>query len=141
MNSTNELAKAEHASKARAFLMAAAGMIMAINGLPGFEPPAEAPFGWRSVAWIVLVAFWLLILATGGWLRLDRQTRMLMNDERSLQNRAAAHRSGFWTAMIAGMALYLVSLWMPIAPREALRMLTAAALAVALLHYAWLEWR
>ena len=66
----------------------------------------------RHVMWAVTIVFWLLILATGGWLKLSRDVRSLMNDEVALAHRGAALQTGFWTAMLLAMAIYFASLAM-----------------------------
>jgi hypothetical protein len=140
MTNSERIATAERATRVRAGFMAAAGLIIALVGFQPIEA-SDAGFGSGDVGWLALVALWLLVLATGGWLRLDRATRALLNDELAQANRASALRSGFFAAMLAGMILYLLSWWLPVSVREVIRMVTAAGIGIALLHYAWREWR
>ena len=120
--------------------MAVMAVVLLILGLLGWQDDAS---GMRPLLrhglWAVTIAFWLLILATGGWLKLSRDVRRLMNDEVALAHRSAALQAGFWTAMLLALGLYFASLEWTISLREGLRVLTDVTIAVALIRYAWLE--
>jgi hypothetical protein len=138
----NDIEAAERHARTRALIMAVMAVVLLILGLLGWEDQASSmspPL--RHAMWAVTIAFWLLILATGGWLKLSRDVRRLMNDEGALANRAAALQAGFWTAMLVALALYFASLAWAISLREGLRILTDVTIAAALLRYAWLELR
>jgi hypothetical protein len=64
-----------------------------------------------------------------------------MNDEVALANRSAALQTGFWVAMILGLALYFASFRWDISLREGLRVLLDLSIAAALLYYSRLELR
>jgi hypothetical protein len=91
--------------------------------------------------WALTIVLWLVILATGGWLRLSRNVRSVMNDEVALAHRSAALQTGFWTAMAIAMALYFAGPSWHLSLREGLRILTDVTIAAALIRYAWLELR
>jgi UDP-N-acetylmuramyl pentapeptide phosphotransferase/UDP-N-acetylglucosamine-1-phosphate transferase len=133
---------AERHARTRSLIMAVMAVVLLILGLLGWEDDAS---GMRPLLrhgfWAVTIAFWLLILATGGWLKLSRDVRRLMNDEVALAHRSAALQAGFWTAMLLALALYFASLAWTISLREGLRILTDVTIAVALIRYAWLELR
>jgi hypothetical protein len=95
----------------------------------------------RHAAWALMIAFWLIILATGGWLRLSRSVRSVINDEVSLANRSKALQTGFWTAMLLVLAFYFASLQWTFSVREGLRVIADGSIAAALIRYAWLELR
>lgn len=139
---TYEMQKAEYASRVRARIMAVMAAVLLIIGFLGFGDEASSmdPV-LRHASWGVMIFFWLIILATGGWLRLDKRIRSVMNDEGSLANRSKALQAGFWVAMALGLALYFASFEWQLSVREGLRMLIDVAIAAALLRYAWLEMR
>jgi hypothetical protein len=131
---------AERHARTRSLIMAVMAVVLLILGLLGWRDDASSmDAALRHGMWAVTIAFWLLILATGGWLKLSRDVRSLMNDEVALAHRGAALQAGFWTAMLLALALYFASLAWPISLREGLRILTDVTIAVALIRYAWLE--
>ena len=137
----NEIQQAERYSRTRAALMAAMAAILAVNAFVGFRETETMGPVIRHGLWALMIALWLIILATGGWLQLSRNVRRLMNDEVALANRSRALQAGFWTAMIGGIALYFASLEWELGLREGLRILLNGTIAVALLRYARLELR
>jgi len=95
---------------------------------------------WNLVlpAWTLLL---LLLIATGGGLRLSRDLRRVLNDEMSTAHRFEGQRWGFWAAMCAAMLLYFASLVTPIALRLSLHAILTSGIGAALGRYAWLERR
>ena len=136
----HDIELAERHGRTRALIMAVMAAVLLILGLLGWRDDASsmAP-ALRHGFWAVTILFWLLILATGGWLQLSRDVRSLMNDEGALAHRSAALQAGFWTAMLLALGLYFASLQWTISLRDGLRVLTDVTIAVALLRYAWLE--
>lgn len=138
----SDIALAERTARTRALIMAVMAVVLLILGLFGFRDEASSMTpALRHAMWAVTIAFWLVILATGGWLRLSRNVRRVLNDEVALANRSKALAAGFWVAMAMGLLLYFASLTWPISLREGLRILTDVTIAAALLRYAWLELR
>jgi len=138
----SDIELAERQARARALIMAVMAVVLLILGLLGWEDAASSMTPMlRHGAWAATILFWLLILATGGWLRLSRNVRSVMNDEVSLANRSLALQTGFWTAMLLAVALYFASLEWALSLREGMRILTDVAIAAALIRYAWLELR
>jgi hypothetical protein len=138
----SDIEQAERHSRSRALIMAVMAVVLLPLGLFGFgdEASSMAPM-LRHAMWGITILFWLLILATGGWLQLSRSVRSVMNDEGALAHRGAALQTGFWTAMILALAIYFASLQWAVSLREGLRILTDLTIAAALLRYAWLELR
>jgi hypothetical protein len=138
----SDIEKAERVSRTRSLIMAIAAIVLLIQAVLGVgdESTSMTP-ALRHAIWGVMILFWLIILATGGWLRLRRSVRDLVNDEVALANRSAALRTGFWTAMALALFLYFASLVWPIQLRDGLRILADLAIAAALIRYAWLELR
>jgi hypothetical protein len=138
----SDIALAERHARTRALIMAVMAMVLLILGLLGWRDEASSMSPMlRHSFWAVTILFWLLILATGGWLRLSGDVRRLMNDEVALAHRASALQTGFWTAMLLALAIYFASLQWAISLREGLRILTDVTIAAALIRYAWLETR
>lgn len=131
--------KAERASSVRAGLMAVGALILALNvwlqwgGSDPLRPDS------RSALWILLVALWTVVLATGGGLALGRRMRALLNDELSQRNRARAIAAGFYAMLAAALGLYVVAWNSQIASGDSVRLITAAGLSTALFVYSWLE--
>ncbi len=133
--------RAERASSLRAGLMAAGALILAIVAWLDWgrsEPPGPDS---RSAMWILLVATWTAVLATGGGLALGRRMRALINDELSLRNRTRATAAGFYAMLAAALGLYVAAWEIDVADGDALRLITAAGLSTALFVYSWLERR
>lgn len=131
---------AERASRGRAILMAIAAVVLLINMAIQWGNPHYAEPGVRGGSWILVIALWMFILANGGGLRLGGRMRELLNDELSLRNRARALAAGFYLMLASGIAVYVATWRIEIATADALKLVTAAGLATALLVYAWLEW-
>ena len=137
----SDIALAERHARTRATIMAVMAVVLLILGLLGWRDDASSMSPMlRHAMWAITIVFWLLILATGGWLKLSRDVRRLMNDEVALAHRSAALQTGFWTAMLLALALYFASVQWAISLREGLRILTAAV-AGALLMFGMLERR
>jgi len=133
--------QADRNSRNRGMLMAIAAIVqLALALFSALDPVGTTNFG-RGIVWAVLILLWLILLATGGGVLLNRQVRAMMNDEVSLLNRRRAIETGFWAAMAAAIGLYFASYAWPIPPRGALAILTELAIAAALIRYAWLELR
>jgi hypothetical protein len=131
--------KAERASSLRAGLMAVGAAILAINAWLLWGNSDSLRPGTGSALWLLMVAVWTAVLATGGGLALGRRMRALINDELSLRNRARAVAAGFYVMLAAGLGLYVAAWYVPIPGGDAIRLITAAGLATALFVYSWLE--
>jgi hypothetical protein len=138
----SDIETAERHARTRSLIMAVMAVVLLILGLLGWSDDSSGMSPMlRHAMWAITILFWLLILATGGWLKLSRDVRRLMNDEVALAHRAAALQTGFWTAMLLALAIYFASLQWTISLREGLRILTDVTIAAALIRYAWLELR
>ncbi|MEA3045709.1 MAG: hypothetical protein QOJ53_41 [Sphingomonadales bacterium] len=139
----SDINQAEQASRLRASLMAAIAVILVLSAFLGFSDEASgATRTWvRHAGWATMILLWLVILATGGWLRLRKSVRNVLNDEVALANRSRALQAGFWVAAIGGLALYCASFQWDLSLRQGLRVLLDLTIATALLRYARLEMR
>lgn len=92
-------------------------------------------------AWAMLTVALLVLLATGGgWLR-SAAVRALLNDEATRLHRTRAYATGFWAAMLCGIAAYLLAQLVEITAREAIHVVVTAGLSAALLSFAQQERR
>jgi protein-S-isoprenylcysteine O-methyltransferase Ste14 len=131
---------AERASRGRATIMAIAAIVLLINAAIQMGDPDYVRPGVRGASWVVLAGLWMFLLANGGGLRLRGRMRELLNDELSLRNRARAVTAGFYVMLGAALAVYLATWRVEIAAGDAIKLISAAGLATALLVYARLEW-
>jgi hypothetical protein len=131
--------RAERASQTRAALMAVGAVVMPVSAWAQWGNESFGRAGSLSGMWVLLVALWALVLATGGGLALGRRMRALLNDELSLRNRARAIAAGFYAALGAALLAYMLAWKVDLAVGDALRLVTAAGLSTALLVYSWLE--
>jgi hypothetical protein len=92
-------------------------------------------------AWLVLSIVLLAALATGGFWFQSKRVRALLNDEVTRAHRTEAFRVGFLATMAGAIALYFMSLFLPIEGREAIHVLMTIGLAAALLRFGKLERR
>ena len=92
-------------------------------------------------AWLLLSIVLLVGLATGGaWFR-PRAVRELVNDESTRAHRQASLAYGFWGAMAAAIALYVLNMVEPVSGRDAVHIILSSGIAVALIRFGMLERR
>ncbi|MEO7826794.1 MAG: hypothetical protein ABIR60_06595 [Allosphingosinicella sp.] len=140
MTCDDSIESAERASRSRAVIMALAAAVLPFNAWLQFGDADYVRAGGRGGSWVVLIGLWMIVFAYGGGLRLTARMRQLLNDELSLRNRARAVTAGFYVTLAAALAVYLATWRVEIATGDAIKLITAAGLATALLVYAWLEW-
>jgi hypothetical protein len=92
-------------------------------------------------AWLVLSVVLLLALTTGGGWIYSKRVRDLANDESTRAHRADAFEWGFVAAMCGCIAMYAISLFEPVAGREAVHVVMTIGIATALVRFGWLERR
>jgi hypothetical protein len=126
-------------------MFAVQGVIFIIWQAMFFADRTEAPMRdvdtFRISAWLVWVVALLLALATGGALLRGRGIRHLINDELTRSNRAHAFVVGFWAAAVAGIALYVLTMFETVSGREAIHVILSAGIGAALLTFAARERR
>ncbi|MEO7177243.1 MAG: hypothetical protein ABIW83_00215 [Allosphingosinicella sp.] len=145
MSETSDVEQAERVGRKRARLfLVQATLFLGWQGF-FFSGPVEDPMRTVSAvklsAWLVWVLLLLLLLATGGNLLRHRKLRPLLNDELTRQHRTAGYVTGFWVAVAACVALYVVEMFEPVTGREAVHIVLSAAIAAALVTFAVLERR
>jgi hypothetical protein len=135
-----EASGAEKSSTIRAILMIVGAIIIAVNMVIQWGDPAYSG-GGRAIAWIVLMALWAALLATGGGLRLSKHLREVLNDELTRANRSRAIAAGFYATLLTSMVA-LASNWSTeLLAGDAIKLASSVGLATALLSFAWLEIR
>ncbi|HEX2802748.1 MAG TPA: hypothetical protein VHN55_02005 [Sphingomicrobium sp.] len=143
MNSKSDAARAEELSRKRARALPVLGVLFISQQLVFFSSPARD----RMVdhvhigAWLILSVVMLLALTTGGGWIYPRSVRQLANDEATRVHRDDAFRYGFLAAMVACIALYVVTLFEPFGEREAIHLILTVGIGMALLRFGLLERR
>ncbi|MEO7826792.1 MAG: hypothetical protein ABIR60_06585 [Allosphingosinicella sp.] len=135
---------ADRLSRRRAWLLP----VLAILFLSGQAIYALGPhWASRSVdqlkvaAWLLWASTLLFLLATGGAPFRNRQIRALLDDETTRQHRGRAYAVGFWIAIVTALAIYLLTAFDGVKPRESIHVIVTAAIAGALLTFGILEHR
>jgi hypothetical protein len=103
--------------------------------------PDTATLATPHVMWAINAVALLLLLATGGGLLNSRRIRSLVNDEVARGNYRTAVVAGYWVAMATAMGLYVLPIFDSFGNREAVFVIVTPSIAVALLSFAWLEYR
>lgn len=137
----SEIEKAERMRSGRATIMMLAAVILPFNAWLQYGAPEYSAAGGRGGSWLVLIGLWAIILWNGGGLRPRGRLRALLNDELSLQNRSRAIEAGFYAAILTALILFVANWSTSVATGDALKIVSASALSIALARYAWLEWR
>jgi hypothetical protein len=141
----SDIETADRLSRRRARMIPALAVLFILQQTSYFVGQVED--GTRTVdhvkigAWLILSIVLLLALATGGFWFKPARVRALMNDDITRANRVEAFRVGFLATMIAGIGLYLVSLFEAVGGREAIHLLVTVGIAAALLRFGFLERR
>jgi hypothetical protein len=141
----SDVDRAERVSRSRARMFAVQGIIFVVWQAMFFAGRVDNPMRnvdtFKISAWLVWVVALLLALATGGALLRGRGIRHLLNDELTRANRALALVVGFWAAAVAGIGLYVVTMFEPVTGREAIHIILSAGIGAALLTFAARELR
>jgi hypothetical protein len=105
------------------------------------SPAREAVSRVKVATYIVWAVLLLAFLATGGNWWLSREVRAILNDETTRAHRHRALTMGFWAAMGAAIACYVVTLIEPLATQGVIHIVLTAGLSVALIAFGVLERR
>lgn len=142
MHTRSEIEVADRTSRKRPAMIAVATVAYALIHVlmrPLYYARGADPSGidWWAVNTLLL----LVGLATGGALIQSRRIRGLVNDEVSRSHFRTAVSIGYWIAMTAALAIYLVPRLARLATREALYLVVTPSIIVPLLVFAYLEHR
>jgi hypothetical protein len=134
---------AERYSRKRAILLALAAVVLVLQAVlrPSSSTEFHADRRLRDGLWLATAVALLGVLATGGWLLRHHDVRGLLNDELSGSHRRTGIMAGFWAAMAAALALYIVPAFGAISGRDAAYVVVTAGLVFSLLTFAYLEHR
>ena len=137
--------KADYLSQRRARMLPMVAVIYLFQQLSYFNARHENAMRVvdhvRVSAWIALSAVLLAVVLTGGaWFR-PRELRALLNDEVTRAHRLEGIQWGFVAAMATSIGLYFVSLFEPLAGREAIHIILSLGLGAALIRFGILERR
>jgi len=133
---------ADRISRKRPILIGAAALFflaIQVGTRPAFVAGGSRPiqlFGWAFTAGGLLG-----MLAIGGGLLNSRQLQELINDEVSRANSRTAIVAAFWVSMLVAMILYFVPPSLGLTAREAAYLIVTAATTIAMLDFAYLEYR
>ncbi len=96
--------------------------------------------GFKISATVVWALLLCVVLATGGgWFRAGA-ARALLDNEITHDHRRSAYVWGYWSGILAVVALYLVTRFFPLTTMEIIHALLTVAVVVPLLRFAALEW-
>jgi hypothetical protein len=142
MSSNTPVHIADRISRQRPILIAFAAiffLIIQVGTRPVFVEGGGRPI--QIIGWAITAGALLGMLAIGGGLLSSRQLQALVNDEVSRANSRTAIVAAFWVAMVLSMILYVVPPSRGLTAREAVYLIVTAATGVALLDFAYLEYR
>jgi hypothetical protein len=146
VDSHSDFATAERLSRRRARAIPALAVIFIsqqaafISEMPMLEPMRNVDVVKVS-AWVVLSLVMLFALWSNGFWFRRKAVRDLLDDEATRAHRADAMSLGFLSAILLGIALYLLSMIGPIHVREALHLVVSTGIAAAMLRFGFLERR
>ena len=134
-----DVEKAERLSRRRARIFFVQGLIFMIWQTTFYTSPTLEPL--RTVdtvkisAWLVWAVILLFLLATGGFLFRGRGLRALLDDELTRRNRTRAYVLGFWMAMFAALAVYVIGMFEVMTGREAVHIILSIAIGSAIFSF------
>lgn len=107
----------------------------------GPDDPARTVDQAKVAAWLAWAVALLVLLAVRGGAFRGRKVRALMDDEATRAHRDRAYAVGFWLAVSSAIAIYALTAFDRVMPREAIHIIVTAAIAGALLTFGFLEHR
>lgn len=136
--------EAERLNRRRARALPALGVIFLAQQASFLSTPDQSARPVDRVkigAWLLLSIVLLVGLATNGaWFR-PRAIREVINDESTRAHRQMAYVCGFWAAMLAALAVYVLNMFEPVSGRDAVHVVVTVGIASALVRFGMLERR
>lgn len=134
---------ADDLSRRRAALMFSFAALFLVQQATFFSNPPDRRLvslvhlgGWTLLALVLLA-----MLATGGFWFKPKAVRALMEDDVARAHRADALSLAFVLAMLAGIALFVLQVFVPIGAPMAIHLILSVGFAVAMIRFGWLERR
>lgn len=134
---------ADRLSRRRARMMIPLALMFFLQQAAFFSnPPDQRPVslvrlgGWTALALVILAG-----LVTGGFWFRPKAVRQLMDDEITRAHRAQALSLGFTLAMLTGVALFVLQVFVPVDAPEAIHLILSVGIGAALLRFSILERR
>jgi hypothetical protein len=136
--------EAERLSRRRARALPALAVIFFAQQASYLNMPAQSarPVDHLKIgAWLLLSIVLLVGLATNGAWFQPRAIRERINDESTRAHRQMGYVYGFWGAMLAALALYVLNMFEPVSGLNAVHVTVTSGIAAALLRFGMLERR
>jgi hypothetical protein len=143
MQSESTVEIADRISRKRAQMTAfatGAFLVVQVGARPFFIRGSDVS-RLTQIFWAINVVALLLVLATRGGLVYSRRLRPLVDDEVSRSNYKTAVVAGYWVAMVAAMAVYLLQSFRNFTGQEAVYIIVSSSVVVALFAFSYLEFR
>jgi hypothetical protein len=144
MSTQDDVATAERLTRRRARMLPVLGILF-LAGQPLYFTnsgnPASLPNQMKISAWLVWAVALLVALAFAGGRFHGKSVRALMEDEGTIANRMRAYAAGFWAAAVSAVGLYALTLFDEVKGREAIHIILAFSVAVAVIRFGTLERR
>ena len=133
---------ADRLSRRRAWLAIGAALVFVVVQFVTWPLTFQAGVhGGRADAWAINALVLLGILATGGGIFARRSLWALVHDELAQVHLHRAVRAGYWVAMTLAFVLYFGPWFAGFTGRQAIYVIVAGSVVVALLTFAVLESR
>jgi hypothetical protein len=136
--------QAERLSRRRARALPAMAVIFLAQQASYLNMPEQSarPVDHLKIgAWLLLSIVLLVGLATNGAWFQPRAIREVINDESTRAHRQMGYVYGFWAAMLAALALYVLNMFDPVSGRDAVHVIVTIGIAAALVRFGMLERR
>lgn len=140
---SNPVETADELSRRRARMTIPFTLIFLIQQAAFFSNPLDTRTvslvrlgGWTALALVILGG-----LTTGGFWLKSKEVRALMEDETTRAHRADALSLAFVLAMLTGIGLFVLQVFVPIETRVAIHLILSVGFAAALLRFGLLERR
>ena len=143
MNSLSDVEAAERISRRRARIFPFLGLyFIAGQGIYFTEGQSmNAASNVKLSAWLVWAVILLVALAIAGGRFAGARVRSLVEDEVTRANRLRAYALGFWAAALAGLLVFVLTMFEPVSGREGVHIILTAAVGGALIRFGTLERR
>jgi hypothetical protein len=144
MATAHDVEIADRLSRRRARIFPVLGFFFLVGQarfFAGDQPLSRAVDQFKISAWLVWAVALLLALAFAGGHFRGARVRALMEDETTRANRQSAYALGFWAAMLASVAAYVLNMFEQVGGLDAIHLVLTAGVGAAILRFGLLERR